>query len=68
MSRRPPYSDMVSNFQVLRVELERCFGELRRVPSSTELRALKRTDLEKVRDRTLGPRHLITLLKFFLPP
>lgn len=54
MSRRPSYSDMASNFQVLRVELERCFGDSRRVPSSTELRALKRTDLEKVRVRILA--------------
>eukprot|EP00884_Botryococcus_braunii_P019685 jgi/Botrbrau1/63/Bobra.0022s0056.1 len=47
MSKRPTLSDMQQNFEILAVELERCFGDTARLPTSTELRQLKRTDLEK---------------------
>lgn len=46
--RPPKAAEMCSNFDVLAGELRLCFGEEGRVPSSTELRSMKRFDLEKV--------------------
>lgn len=46
--RRPKAKVMCESFTVLAEELKLCFGEEGPIPSSTELRAQKRFDLQKV--------------------
>ena len=46
--RRPKAKVLCENFDALADELRSCFGKEGPIPSSTELRAMKRFDLQKV--------------------
>ena len=52
-SRRPKRSQMMEDFGVLAEELKRCFGEDGPLPTSTDIRNMKRHDLTAVRRRAL---------------
>lgn len=45
--KKPKLADMMKDFKLLRAELEITYGDMKTIPSRSELRASNRTDLEK---------------------